>query len=108
MKPFKIYLFIYLQANVWDLGSEQAENILTLPLTACCRIHILIEQLHHTTVLTLVCLCLCLSPEGSQRISDSEFSDYDGEDGVGVVSGKMLAGTVKMTPSDGGDEDIYC
>lgn len=59
-------------------------------------------------VLTLVCLCLCLSPVGSQRISDSEFSDYDGEDGVGVVSGKMLAGTVKMTPSDGGDEDIYC
>jgi len=27
----------------------RAENILTLHLTACCRIHILIEQLHHMT-----------------------------------------------------------
>lgn len=32
---------------------------------------------------------LSVSPVGSQRISDSEFSDYDCEDGVGVVSGKI-------------------
>lgn len=31
-----------------------------------------------------------ISPPGSQRISDSEISDYDCEDGVGVVSGKIL------------------
>lgn len=30
---------------------------------------------------------LCLSA-GSQRISDSEFSDYDCEDGIGVISGE--------------------
>lgn len=32
---------------------------------------------------------LSVSPVGSQRISDSEFSDYDCEEGVGVVSGKI-------------------
>lgn len=26
---------------------------------------------------------------GSQRISDSEFSDYDCEDGIGVISGEL-------------------
>lgn len=29
-------------------------------------------------------------PAGSQRISDSEFSDYDCEDGIGVISGELL------------------
>lgn len=28
--------------------------------------------------------------EGSQRISDSEISDYDCEDGVGVITGNVL------------------
>lgn len=37
-------------------------------------------------------LSLCFSVLiGSQRISDSEFSDYDCEDGIGVISGKMNA-----------------
>lgn len=29
-------------------------------------------------------------PAGSQRISDSEFSDYDCEDGIGVISGELF------------------
>lgn len=29
-------------------------------------------------------------PTGSQRISDSEISDYDCEDGVGVITGKYM------------------
>lgn len=28
---------------------------------------------------------------GSQRISDSEFSDYDCEDGIGVISGESTS-----------------
>lgn len=35
------------------------------------------------------CLSLCLYLEGSQRISDSEISDYDCEDGVGVITGNI-------------------
>lgn len=31
------------------------------------------------------------SPSGSQRISDGEFSDYDCEDGIGVISGELHA-----------------
>lgn len=33
-------------------------------------------------------LKLCVS-SGSQRISDGDFSDYDCEDGIGVISGEL-------------------
>lgn len=42
-------------------------------------------------------LCLSLSltaPTGSQRISDGEFSDYDCEDGIGVISGESWPRTL--------------
>ena len=32
-----------------------------------------------------------IRPEGSQRISDSEISDYDCEEGVGVITGTALS-----------------
>lgn len=37
-------------------------------------------------------------PAGSQRISDSEFSDYDCEDGIGVISGELHASSCTVTP----------
>lgn len=43
-------------------------------------------------LLYLVFFSLHLHLEGSQRISDSEISDYDCEDGVGVITGNVLGG----------------
>lgn len=41
------------------------------------------------TSFSLFCLSLSRHLEGSQRISDSEISDYDCEDGVGVITGNI-------------------
>ena len=39
-----------------------------------------------------------LRPEGSQRISDSEISDYDCEEGVGVITGMALSFFARWEP----------
>lgn len=53
----------------------------------CLSLSLLIRPF---TPFSLLCFPLPLHLEGSQRISDSEISDYDCEDGVGVITGNIL------------------
>lgn len=57
-------------------------------LFLCVRLFDLCVEIKEELLTDLHLLSIFLSA-GSQRISDSEFSDYDCEDGIGVISGKL-------------------